>query len=64
MIADSQKLGLSAIRFCVDSRYTRKVDPVGVWRSGSAPALGAGGHRFESCHPDQLILAVFVIDVV
>ena len=26
----------------------------GVWRSPvSAPALGAGGRRFESCHPDK-----------
>ena len=26
----------------------------GMWRSPvSAPALGAGGHRFESCYPDQ-----------
>ena len=25
-----------------------------MWRSPvSAPALGAGGHRFESCYPDQ-----------
>ncbi len=24
----------------------------GVAQSGSAPALGAGGRRFESCHPD------------
>ncbi len=28
--------------------------PVGAWRSGSAPALGAGGRRFESCRPDHL----------
>ena len=26
---------------------------VGVWRSGSAPAWGAGGRRFKSSHPDQ-----------
>ena len=26
----------------------------GVWRSpASAPALGAGGRRFESCYPDE-----------
>jgi len=25
----------------------------GVAQSGSAPALGAGGRRFESCCPDQ-----------
>ena len=26
---------------------------IGVWRSpASAPALGAGGRRFESCYPD------------
>ena len=26
---------------------------VGAWRSGSAPVLGAGGRKFESCRPDQ-----------
>ena len=26
---------------------------VGVWRSGSALALGARGRRFDPCHPDQ-----------
>ena len=26
--------------------------PAGEWRSGSAPALGAGGRRFESALPD------------
>ena len=26
----------------------------GVAQPGSAPAWGAGGRRFESCHPDQL----------
>lgn len=25
----------------------------GVAQSGSASALGAGGRRFESCHPDN-----------
>ncbi len=25
----------------------------GVAQSGRAPALGAGGRRFESCHPDH-----------
>ena len=25
----------------------------GVAQPGSAPALGAGGHRFKSCRPDQ-----------
>ena len=24
----------------------------GVAQSGSAPGLGPGGRRFESCHPD------------
>lgn len=28
-------------------------DFVGVWRSGSALALGARGRRFDPCHPDQ-----------
>ena len=26
----------------------------GVAQSGSAPGLGPGGRRFESCHPDPL----------
>ncbi len=26
----------------------------GVAQLGSAPAWGAGGHRFKSCRPDQL----------
>ena len=26
---------------------------VGAWRSGSAPALGAGGRKFEPCRPDH-----------
>src|SRR3954468_11200547 len=30
----------------------------GVAQPGSAPALGAGGHRFESCRPDQTIQVV------
>ena len=30
----------------------------GVAQSGSAPALGAGGRRFESCHPDKKIKAL------
>ena len=25
----------------------------GVAQSGSAPGLGPGGRRFESCHPDE-----------
>ena len=35
----------------VSPRYT----PLrrGVAQSGSAPALGAGGHKFESCRPDH-----------
>ena len=27
-------------------------DTRGVAQSGSAPGLGPGGRRFESCHPD------------
>ncbi len=30
----------------------------GVAQSGSAPALGAGGRKFESCLPDQTIQGV------
>ena len=34
-------------------------DQFGVWRSSvSAPALGAGGHRFESCNPDKKVLII------
>ena len=29
--------------------------PVGAWRSGSAPALGAGDREFESRRPDQVV---------
>ena len=28
-----------------------------VAQFGSAPALGAGGRRFESCRPDQVLCA-------
>ena len=31
----------------------------GVWRSPvSAPGLGPGGRRFESCHPDTIGKAI------
>ncbi len=32
--------------------YTTEVPPRGVAQLGSAPALGAGGPRFESGRPD------------
>ena len=33
-----------------------RVKVIGVWLSlARAPALGAGGRRFESCHPDEYI---------
>jgi hypothetical protein len=38
-----------------DASYVIKITlHRGVAQSGSAPALGAGGRRFESSHPDQL----------
>jgi hypothetical protein len=33
--------------------YNSKQKPRSVAQSGSAPALGAGGHRFKSYHSDQ-----------
>ena len=33
----------------------------GVWRSPvSAPGLGPGGRRFESCHPDTIVKAIAI----
>lgn len=32
-----------------------------MWRSGSAPALGAGCRRFESGHPDQTFAAFMLL---
>ena len=30
---------------------------IGVWLSlARAPGLGPGGRRFESCHPDELLI--------
>ena len=43
-----------------ESRRLRKIlkeNSHGVWRSPvSAPVLGTGGRRFESCHPDFFFL--------
>jgi hypothetical protein len=36
-------------------QYSNQITCRGVAQPGSAPALGAGGHRFKSCRPDQLI---------
>ena len=33
---------------------------IGVWRNGSAPALGAGGWGFESLYPDQNFIVITV----
>ena len=30
----------------------------GVAQSGSAPVLGTGGRRFESCRPDSIFLSL------
>ena len=39
-------------------RYTWwRADRRGVAQLGSAPALGAGGPRFESGHPDHVLVA-------
>src|ERR1019366_9979117 len=32
-----------------------RILPDGAWRSGSAPALGAGGRRFDPGRPDQCL---------
>lgn len=40
----------------VGKRYylcTRNLKKRGVAQSGSAPGLGPGGRRFESCRPDK-----------
>ena len=34
----------------------------GMWRSGSAPASGAGGRWFESSHPDHTDLEGEVVE--
>ena len=34
-------------------QYSNQITCRGVAQPGSAPALGAGGHRFKSCRPDQ-----------
>ena len=31
----------------------------GVAQPGSAPGLGPGGRKFESCRPDQLTIYIF-----
>ena len=39
--------------FCVQEVTRKNICTIGVWLSlARAPALGAGGRRFESCHPD------------
>ena len=30
----------------------------GVAQPGSAPAWGAGGRRFKSCRPDQMVVSI------
>ena len=42
------KIGVFEIYYYLCMRIGKR----GVAQSGSAPALGAGGRRFESCHPD------------
>jgi hypothetical protein len=39
-----------------------EIKTVGAWRSGSAPALGAGGRWFESSRPDIASLQRWVVD--
>ncbi len=34
----------------------------GVAQSGSAPGLGPGGRRFESCHPDKKLLKTMLLN--
>src|SRR5713226_5313852 len=34
-------------------QYSNQITCRGVAQPGSAPALGAGGHRFKSCRPDH-----------
>ncbi len=35
-----------------------------VAQLGSAPGLGPGGRRFESCHPDHLLFITVFINLV
>src|SRR5712692_1403138 len=37
------------------ARHVLEFSPRGVAQPGSAPALGAGGPRFESARPDQFL---------
>ena len=51
-VTQTEAVGVEPVRHAVtldDARWTT----YGVWRSGSAPALGAGGREFKSPHPDQ-----------
>ena len=32
-----------------------------VAQFGSAPVLGTGGRRFESCHPDFFIINIYLV---
>lgn len=41
-----------------DSRFLR-LSSRGVAQPGSAPALGAGSRRFESCRPDHFLSLKF-----
>jgi hypothetical protein len=47
----AQPIGYNGNRGHAGARQCR-----GVAQPGSAPALGAGGHRFKSCRPDQISL--------
>ena len=52
----SQKLYRSAFNVIREQRRKKHNEwkkNRGVAQSGSAPALGVGSRRFESCHPDQ-----------
>ena len=46
------------------SDYRDKNDEIlqrGVAQSGSAPGLGPGGRRFESCRPDNKAKKIFLL---
>ncbi len=42
----------------MDSTSVGRANFRDVAQLGSAPGLGPGGRRFESCHPDQFIIKI------
>ena len=51
------------IRNAVDTVYkmSQKEYKRGVAQPGSAPGLGPGGRRFESCRPDLFLVHLYIV---